>query len=69
MRTLRAAFRNGNTTSKVLFYLAENFPDLFGKAVETDKYEISNFEATFNLVDKLIALTYPHLMTPVRDEL
>ena len=45
------------------------FPTLFGKAVETDKYEISNFEATFDLVNKLIALAYPHLMTPERDEL
>ena len=32
------------------------FPNLFSKAVKTDRYEISNFEHTFNLVNKLIAL-------------
>ena len=32
------------------------FPNLFSKAVKTDRYEISNFEHTFNLVSKLIAL-------------
>lgn len=32
------------------------FPTLFDEAVKTDKYEISDFEHTFNLVNKLIAL-------------
>ena len=32
------------------------FPNLFGRAVRTDNYEISDFESTFNLVNKLIVL-------------
>ncbi|MEM7496056.1 MAG: hypothetical protein AAF471_08070 [Myxococcota bacterium] len=32
----------------------KNFPLLFAKGVKTDKYEISDFNYTFNLVIKLI---------------
>lgn len=35
------------------------FPYLFDKEIETKSYEIPDFESTFNLVNKLIALHDP----------
>lgn len=35
------------------------FPHLFDKGVETDDYEVSNYENTFDLVNKLIELHDP----------
>jgi len=35
------------------------FPLLFGKALETNNYEISNYESDFDLVNKLIELHDP----------
>lgn len=35
------------------------FPHLFSRGVETDNFQISNFESTFDLVNKLIALHDP----------
>ena len=35
------------------------FPHLFDKGIETDEYEVSNYESTFDLVNKLIKLHDP----------
>ena len=32
------------------------FPTLFGRGLRTDRFEISDFEHTFNLVNKLIVI-------------
>ena len=33
------------------------FPGLFNKAVKTDKFEITEFESTWNLTEKLIEVS------------
>ena len=47
------------------------FPLLFDKALETDDYEISNYESDFNLVNKLIELHKPleKAVNPVYQEM
>ena len=46
----------------------QNFPTLFSKAKRTDRYEIVNFETTFNLTTKFIDAEYAQKSTGRRSE-